>query len=289
MTHVNTKAIIFDLDGVLLESRDMHWCALNDALAVVSSDHVISYELHEKRFNGLPTRIKLNILTSEFGLDSRLHAEIVKLKQLYTITWIEKYVKPDEKLQSILSCLRQRGIKTAIASNSVKATVDAFTKAACIERLLDVSLSNEDVVSPKPSGEIYELVLRRLGVTTKEVLAVEDSHVGCKSALMAGIDVLHVSSPLQLTEEIIYSAIDMSTGNATVIMPNVSFSNAVPKGIICGQHTPLHTCVMLTNVNVDKMTIIEELNANHRSYLTTSLTPNAYYVVGGCTAGTIKK
>ena len=75
------KLIIFDLDGVLIDSRQLHFDALNLALKEISEEFVISTEEHNKRFDGLPTNKKLEILTKERFLSKELHQTIWKNKQ----------------------------------------------------------------------------------------------------------------------------------------------------------------------------------------------------------------
>ncbi|AHE65764.1 hypothetical protein Loa_00173 [Legionella oakridgensis ATCC 33761 = DSM 21215] len=73
---MNIKLIIFDLDGVLVDTREHHFVALNRALAEVDERFIISQEDHLQLFDGLSTQRKLNLLTQERGLDSSLHQRI---------------------------------------------------------------------------------------------------------------------------------------------------------------------------------------------------------------------
>lgn len=284
MSHV-IKAVIFDLDGVLLESRDMHWRALNDALETVSKEHVISHELHEKQFNGLPTKVKLNILTEQYGLSKDMHHQIETLKQVHTIQWIMNNVKSDKKLRDIFSSLKAVNIKTGIASNSVKATVDAFVLSCGLSTdMIDTLLSNEDVRLSKPNGEIYTTSAKLCNVSTNELLAVEDSHVGCAAALTSGANVLHVTGPEQLTLWNVIRAIQMveSSDDITspmILMPHVKFKGSPVPGIVSSSIFSEDCTYIATLTNVDRLTIVEELNSMRRLNLTEMITHNAIYTV----------
>jgi beta-phosphoglucomutase len=70
------KLIIFDLDGVLVDARDLHYHALNESLRGFSEEFVISMDEHLSTFDGLPTSKKLNMLTEKRGLPESCHATI---------------------------------------------------------------------------------------------------------------------------------------------------------------------------------------------------------------------
>ena len=75
------KLIIFDLDGVLVDARELHYNALNKALESVDKKYVIDRDEHLSTYDGLSTTKKLNILTKLKGLPVELHGSIWKLKQ----------------------------------------------------------------------------------------------------------------------------------------------------------------------------------------------------------------
>ena len=76
------KLVIFDLDGVLVDSRYLHYQALNDALDLKFK---IGTEEHLARYDGLSTTRKLNMLTEEKGLPKEMHEEVWRLKQENTV------------------------------------------------------------------------------------------------------------------------------------------------------------------------------------------------------------
>lgn len=77
------KAVIFDMDGVLIEAKDWHYEALNKALNLFG--HTISRHDHLTTYDGLPTSRKLNMLSVEHDLPVELHNFINEMKQAYTM------------------------------------------------------------------------------------------------------------------------------------------------------------------------------------------------------------
>jgi len=193
------KAIVFDMDGVLVDARDWHFEALNKALALFGFE--ISRYDHLVTYDGLPTRVKLEMLSVERHLPRALHEFISLLKQQYTEELFILYCRPIFQHEYTLQLLKKEGFKLAMASNSVRSTVDLMLRRSELKKYFDITLSNEDVTSPKPSPEIYERVSKLLGVTPKEMVVVEDNVNGIKSASEAGAKVLQVTNPDDVTYE----------------------------------------------------------------------------------------
>jgi beta-phosphoglucomutase-like phosphatase (HAD superfamily) len=82
------KLIIFDLDGVLVETKKLHFDALNRALKEVDSKYIITIEEHLSKYDGLNTHKKLNFLSKEKGLPLTEHSNIWLKKQLYTLQMV---------------------------------------------------------------------------------------------------------------------------------------------------------------------------------------------------------
>src|SRR6187401_878533 len=95
------KLIIFDLDGVLIDSRNTHYITLNKALETINPKYIISYEEHISTYDGLSTKKKLELLNIKKGLDTSLFDKIWRLKQEYTLEFINLY-EPDQEKISLL-------------------------------------------------------------------------------------------------------------------------------------------------------------------------------------------
>lgn len=183
--------VIFDLDGVLIDSKDIHFNALNLALAEVGDSYIISRNEQDTVFEGLTTNVKLDILTKTKGLPRDLHEKIWYKKQEYSATLFESTSK-DEDLVSLFKYIKSRGIKIAVASNSIRKTLDTCLKALGIQGYIDYSLSNEDVKLPKPDPQIYNWCMDYLMVSPEDTVIFEDSEIGLRAAVATGAKVERV-------------------------------------------------------------------------------------------------
>jgi HAD superfamily hydrolase (TIGR01509 family) len=193
------KLLIFDLDGVLYDSKEIHYLALNKALEKIDKKFVISESDHLKNFDGLPTSKKLDLLTETKKLDKALHEKIWRDKQMFTNNLIHQ-IEENEFLIKNLKNLKKE-MKIACASNSIKVTVETVLQNLGILDLFDYVYSNEDVNSPKPHPEIYWKCMMESKITPSETLIIEDSPVGRKGAKMSGANTMFVNNSDDIDEE----------------------------------------------------------------------------------------
>ena len=186
----NIKAVIFDLDGVLVEAKDWHYQALNMALSIFGCD--ISYDEHLSTYDGLPTKTKLEMLNKNKNFPLELSNLVYDLKQIYTHEFFSTRCFPDFSQDYLFRKLKEKNIKTAVASNSITATVDQAMLGLDIKKYIEFSLSNEDVDYPKPNPEIYIKAINMLGLLPHECLIVEDNINGITAAKASGAHCLEV-------------------------------------------------------------------------------------------------
>jgi HAD superfamily hydrolase (TIGR01509 family) len=195
------KAVVFDMDGVLIEAKDWHYEALNRALRLFGME--ITRHEHLTTYDGLPTRRKLEMLSAEKGLPRSLHSFLNEMKQIYTVELVHNLCRPTFTHEYALSRLKAEGYKLGVASNSVRNTVELMMGKAALDVHLDLQLSNEDVKLPKPHPDIYLLAMEKLGVAPSETLIVEDNEHGIRAARASGAHVMTV----QRVEDVNYAAI----------------------------------------------------------------------------------
>ncbi|BCK25591.1 TPA: HAD family hydrolase [Vibrio cholerae] len=205
------KAVIFDMDGVLIDAKDWHYEALNKALAIFGLE-INRYD-HLVTFDGLSTNQKLNILSKTHVLPESLHPFINEMKQQYTMDITHQLCKPTFNHQFALSKLRQEGYKLAVASNSIRNTVKVMMEKSSLAEYLDFYLSNQDVTKGKPDPEIYQLAIKKLGLEPSEVVIVEDNENGLKAAKASGANVLKIETVHDVTFENIKNFITEVEGN----------------------------------------------------------------------------
>jgi HAD superfamily hydrolase (TIGR01509 family) len=192
------KLIIFDLDGVLVEAKQIHYETLNQALSEVSKNYVISETEHHCIFDGLKTNQKLDMLTKRKGLPVSEHERIWRKKQELTIEAISKLQK-DERLIDMMKSLRNEGFQLACCSNSIRRSVLVMLSKIGLIEYMDLILSNEDVKNSKPHPEIYWKAMSSMGVLPNETMIVEDSPIGLMAAERSHAEVLRVSNTSDLT------------------------------------------------------------------------------------------
>ena len=214
----NNKLIIFDLDGVLIDSRELHYQALNAALEKVHAKFIITKEEHLSKFDGLNTKKKLKLLTQFKGLDPAYYDQIYNDKQSATIEFINKF-QPSEALISYFKKIKNHGIQIAVASNSIRNTVKmALLKTGLLE-YIDYYISNEDVSRPKPFPEMFWKAMIALNALPKNTVIFEDSHIGRHAALESGAHLIAIKNTNDLTLDKINLAISTLTKQTHMTVP----------------------------------------------------------------------
>ncbi len=191
--------VIFDLDGVLIDSREMHYEALNKALENVDPKFVISKEDHLSLYDGLPTSRKLNLLTENKGLPVDKHQKIWEDKQKATLEIFSK-LDCDYELISYFSQLKDHNFQVAVASNSIRNTVKLVLLKLGILEFIDYYVSNEDVIRNKPFPEMYWKCMTACNAIPKNTVIFEDSHIGRQGAIDSGANLISIENRYDLTQ-----------------------------------------------------------------------------------------
>jgi HAD superfamily hydrolase (TIGR01509 family) len=199
------KAVIFDMDGVLIDAKEWHYEALNRALGlfgytITRYDHLVTYD-------GLPTRKKLEMLSKEQNLPIELHSFINEMKQRYTMEIVHSKCKPVFSKEYAMSRLKADGYKIGVASNSVRNSITTMMDMSDLSKYIDVIVSNQDVKEGKPNPEIYLKACEGVGAKPEECLVVEDNPNGIKAGLAAGAYVMQVETVNDVTYDNIIKSI----------------------------------------------------------------------------------
>ena len=306
------KLIVFDLDGVLVEARSFHYEAMNRALASIDEKYVISKEEHFAKYDGLSTNKKLAILTKDKGLSPELYDDIWQEKQRCTHDIIIEEIRPyqHERIYYVLKKLKDEGYKVYCASNSIRSSVKLMLLKAGYMECIDEYFSNQDVSFPKPHPEIYMKSMIHAGVSPRETLIIEDSHIGRKAAYEAGGHIMGVRGLEDVTYDNISNSITKANtanqtklfkpkwqgGSMKVLIPMAGagsrFEKAgytFPKPLIEVNGKPMIQSVV-ENLNIDAEYIYivqqEHYDKYNLQYLLNLITPNCKIVrVDGITQG----
>ena len=189
------KLVIFDLDGVLVEAKNIHYNALNKALG---KKYAISWDEHLSIYDGLKTNQKLKMLTNNKNLPIKLHSQIWENKQKYTLEEL-RALGPNQTLKSLMFTLSESGYKIAVCSNSIRKTVLTVLSKLGIMEFMDLVISNEDVKNSKPHPEMYWKAISMMSCLPEETLIIEDSPYGLLAAARSKSHILRVKNPSEVT------------------------------------------------------------------------------------------
>ena len=180
------KAVLFDMDGTLIDARFWHYEALNEALGIFGYE--ITLNDHLSKFDGLSTRKKLEILTQEQNFPGQISQIIHNVKQDRTLRIAAQKCYPNIAIQILLNRLKILGIRMGVVTNSIKDTSEFMIKYSGLSDYFEFIISNENVSRPKPDPEGYELAVKLLNLNPNEVVVVEDGKYGIEAARKARID-----------------------------------------------------------------------------------------------------
>jgi HAD superfamily hydrolase (TIGR01509 family) len=189
------KLIIFDLDGVLVEAKAIHYDALNKALG---KEYAIEWSEHLSTYDGLKTDQKLDMLTERKGLPTEQHKEVWERKQKYTLQMLAD-LKQSSDIINCIATLAHYGYKLAVCSNSIRKTVLTVLAKLEIIEYMDLIISNEDVKNSKPHPEMYWKAMSIMSYLPEQTLIVEDSPYGLLAASRSKSHILRVNSPKDIT------------------------------------------------------------------------------------------
>ena len=223
------KLIIFDLDGVLVDARELHYNALNKALGSIDEKYIIKRDEHLSTYDGLSTIKKLNMLSKNKGLPKELYESIWKLKQDMTLKIIDGF-SVDDRIRGILRSLKTEGYKIACATNSIRETAKLQLIRKGFFEYIDFMYSNQDVKNPKPNSEMYLKCMIKAEVNPNETVIVEDSHIGRKGAVSSGAYLCAVEDCDDVSYEKVHRAIHLANekeevkpkwqgGNMNILIP----------------------------------------------------------------------
>jgi beta-phosphoglucomutase-like phosphatase (HAD superfamily)/dTDP-glucose pyrophosphorylase len=212
------KLVIFDLDGVLIDSRDMHYEALNRALENVDKKYIINRDEHLSLYDGLPTSRKLTMLTENKNLPVDKHQSIWEDKQKATLEIFSR-LEHDHELMYYFQQLKNCDYQVAVASNSIRNTVKLVLLKLGVLEFVDYYVSNEDVVRNKPFPEMYWKCMTACNALPKDTVIFEDSHIGRQGALDSKANLIPIENRDDMTQKKINQAIDILSQTSVSHIP----------------------------------------------------------------------
>lgn len=295
------KLIIFDLDGVLVDAKTIHYSALNEALG---EEYAIPWNEHLAIYDGLKTNEKLRLLTRNKGLPPERHKEIWEKKQRITLERLSTLTE-NPVIKDAVKKLSDSGYEIACCSNSIRKSVLTMLSKIGVIEYMDLILGNEDADNCKPHPEIYWKAIAMMKRTPEETLIVEDSPCGLLAASRSGSKLMRVRSSGDVTYENILKYLTQGNMNMipkwkdeklNVLIPMAGagsrFEKAgytFPKPLIEVNGKPMIQ-VVVENLNIDANFIYVVQKAHREKYnldgLLNLLTPGCTIIeVDGVTQG----
>ncbi|WP_409363191.1 HAD family hydrolase [Bradyrhizobium japonicum] len=184
------RAAIFDMDGTLLDSVDLHALAWHEAMQQFGHD--VSFEQVRSQIGKGGDKLIPVFLSAD---EQRDHGKA--MEEWRGIRFKTEYlplVRPFSAVPDLLGRVRAAGTKVAIASSANKDELDKYLDIAGIVDLVDVTASSEDAEQSKPAPDIFEVVLEKLGIAGAEAVAIGDTPYDASAAGKAGIMTIGVLS-----------------------------------------------------------------------------------------------
>jgi len=179
------KAILFDLDGTLIDSESFHLDCWNEVLSPMNIQ--LTHEEWLEHHAGVPMPVNAGRLIEKYEL-AISHEDLVKKREHVTITRLQTH---DMGLMPFaleaLGLLTAKGLTLALVTGSPRQDVEAIFAKNGLSRFFKTIVTRTEVVNSKPHPESYELCCRQLGLSVDHCIAIEDTANGVKSAKAAGL------------------------------------------------------------------------------------------------------
>ncbi len=186
------RALIFDVDGTLAETEELHRLAFNAAFASAQLPWVWDVPLYTRllEVTGGKERIR-HFITVHAPADTLDDAAIAQLHadktRHYTSMVADGRCALRSGIEQVLADAAAQGVRLAVATTTSRPNVDALLYATLGRDPFEVIAAGDEVAAKKPAPDVYKLALQRLGLPAEECLAIEDTPNGLRSAQGAGL------------------------------------------------------------------------------------------------------
>ena len=202
---MTARAVLWDLDGTLVDSEDYHWRSWQHALSLDGVS--VTYDAFKSTFG----QRNEGILRGWLGADAPLERinRIADAKEVEYRRLAAAYgLTPLPGAAEWLVRLQAHGWKQAIASSAPRLNVDVMLRALRLERYFDAIVSSEDVTRGKPEPDVFLTAAARLGASPATCVVVEDAAAGIEAARRAGMRSVGVSRSAPLAADIAVTSLD---------------------------------------------------------------------------------
>ncbi len=207
------RAVVFDMDGVLLDSEYTYLSSKTEILRDCGFPKPVSYQY---QFMGTTYEFMWSAMKTELGLPEPIEFYIEEMKKRRQETIAHDGVRAIKGAVALVQRLHAAGIPLAVASSSPKTDILQALEGMGIKDCFDKLVSAEEVANSKPAPDVYVEAARQLNVPVETCLAFEDTKNGSLSAARAGMYVIGFANPdypvqdLSAADEIVKSYADLT-------------------------------------------------------------------------------
>lgn len=195
---MNIKAVIFDLDGTLIDNNSFHLLAWKQYLKNLNID--IAEDEYRKNINGRTNKDAIEYIYKRKMTDDEAMVFALEKEAVYRDMYAGS-IKPVDGLIPLLEILHALNIPMAIATSGIQVNIDFMFDHLPIRPYFKVIVNSAHIKKGKPDPEIYMMAASLLNVPAENCLAFEDAAVGITSAKKAGMKVIALTTT-QLKEEL---------------------------------------------------------------------------------------
>jgi beta-phosphoglucomutase len=186
-----TKAVIFDLDGTLIDNNSYHRQTWEKYLEKIGKQ--ISEEEFNANMNGRTNEDAIKYIFGKEVTDEESLKHTLDKEALYREIY-KPFIKPIPGLIDFLEILKSKNIPVAIATSGIQPNIDFMFENIPIKKYFDVVINSAHIKKGKPHPEIYLKAASLLNVEPANCLVFEDAAVGIKSAKAAGMKVIALAT-----------------------------------------------------------------------------------------------
>lgn len=188
------QCVIFDMDGVIIDSEELHKKAYYDTFNTLGI--TVSESLY-KSFTGSSTLNAFEKLIKHFNLDLDPHDLVLDKRKRY-VSFFENdpNLKLIDGVEKIIKYFYKNNIKLILASSSAMVNINRVFKRFKLEKFFDAKISGADLKASKPHPEIFEKAAKLANIPKENCIVIEDSDNGIKAANDAGIFVVAYQNPI---------------------------------------------------------------------------------------------
>jgi beta-phosphoglucomutase len=208
------KAIIFDFDGVIVDTEKKKF---NDLKKILKKQNIL---LKKNSFSDMVGKKTDLFLKEQFpNIKKTIFNKIIDERRKEQNKNIEKY-KLIKGIKKLLNYLKLKNVKIGLTTGSKKQFVLKILEKNKINYFFDIIVTGEDFISSKPNPECFKLTLKKLKVSSKETIIIEDSKAGIQSAKLTGSKVFGLNT---------YNNISSKTGANKIFNTHIDILNYVKK------------------------------------------------------------